>query len=105
MRLRWSTSWTGSRCRPARRGIDLEQPALPATLAYRELLVRLDATPADDALTGLWVIERVYLLAWCQRPRTIRHPSVSSWSIGPRPDFATYVDALGELATPDGQDD
>ena len=50
-----------------RRGIDLEQPALPATLAYRELLGRLDAAPYEAAVTALWVLERVYLLAWSLR--------------------------------------
>jgi len=48
----------------ARRGIDLGQPALPATLAYGELLGRLDAAPYAVAVTALWVLERVYLLAW-----------------------------------------
>ena len=48
----------------ARRGIDLEQPALPATLAYPELLWRLDAAPYEAAVTALWALERVYLLAW-----------------------------------------
>jgi thiaminase/transcriptional activator TenA len=46
----------------ARRGIDLGQPALPATLAYGELLLRLDAAPYEAAVTALWVLERVYLL-------------------------------------------
>jgi len=48
----------------ARRGINLEQPALPPTLGYRELLGRLDATPFEAAVTALWALERVYLLAW-----------------------------------------
>src|SRR6185312_3153535 len=48
----------------AERGVELGQPALAATLAYRELLQRLDTMPVDVALTALWVIERVYLLAW-----------------------------------------
>jgi thiaminase/transcriptional activator TenA len=47
-----------------RRGLDLNTSALPATLAYRELLQRLDAAPYEAAVTALWVIERVYLLAW-----------------------------------------
>ena len=46
----------------AQRGMNLEQTALPATLAYRELLGRLDATPYEAAVTALWVLERVYLL-------------------------------------------
>lgn len=87
----------------ARRGIDLEQPALPATLAYRELLQRLDAGPYEAAVTALWVLERVYLLAW-RSAASDTSPFgefVEHWSA---PAFADYVDALGELAVPDGQD-
>ena len=48
----------------ARRGLDMTAAALPATLAYRVLLQRLDSVPFDAAVTALWAIERVYLLAW-----------------------------------------
>ncbi len=84
----------------ARRGIDLDQPALAATLAYRELLQRLDGTPTDAALTALWVIERVYLLAWTSAVSDTSpfREFVDHWTT---PDFAAYVDALGELANPD----
>jgi thiaminase len=88
----------------ARRGIDLGQPALPATLAYGELLLRLDAAPYDVAVTALWVLERVYLLAWASAASSTSPfgEFVEHWAA---PGFAGYVDALGELAILDGQDD
>jgi len=88
----------------ARRGIDLDQRALPATLAYRDLLARLDAAPTDDALTGLWVLERVYLLAWgsAASDDSPFREFVDHWT---EPDFATYVDALGKLAILEGRDE
>jgi len=88
----------------AERGVNLAQPALEATLAYRELLQRLDAAPVDVALTALWVIERVYLLAWSSAVSGTSplREFVDHWTA---PGFATYVDALGVLATPDGKDD
>ncbi|BBW99694.1 TenA family transcriptional regulator [Mycolicibacterium moriokaense] len=87
-----------------KRGIDLDEPALPATLAYRELLQRLDDVPTDGALTALWAIERVYLLAWSS---AISDTSpflefVDHWTT---PEFASYVDGLGELASPDAHAD
>jgi thiaminase len=87
----------------ARRGIDLEQPALPATLAYRELLGRLDATPYEAAVTALWVLERVYLLAWAFAASDTSPfgEFIEHWSA---PAFADYVDALGVLAIPDRYD-
>jgi formylaminopyrimidine deformylase / aminopyrimidine aminohydrolase len=87
-----------------RRGVVLEQPALPATLAYRELLLRLDTAPFDVAVTGLWVIERVYLLAWSSASSSASplREFVEHWTA---PGFAAYVDALGELASPEGQDE
>ncbi|HXL62384.1 MAG TPA: TenA family transcriptional regulator [Mycobacterium sp.] len=89
----------------ARRGIDLGQPALPATLAYGELLLRLDAAPYDVAVTALWVLERVYLLAWASAASMSTSPFgefVEHWTA---PGFAGYVDALGELAILDGHDE
>jgi thiaminase len=88
----------------ARRGIDLGQPQLPATLAYRELLRRLDAAPYDAAVTALWVLERVYLLAWGSAASSTSPYAefVQHWTA---PGFAGYVEALGPLAVPDGQDD
>ena len=89
----------------ARRGIDLEQPALPATLAYGGLLIRLDAAPYEAAVTALWVLERVYLLAWASATSNNTSPFgefVEHWTA---PGFAGYVEALGELAIMDGHDD
>ena len=87
----------------AQRGIDLTAPALSATLAYRDLLGRLDTAPVDVALTALWVIERVYLLAW-----TVASAQASPFSEftdhWTTPEFAGYVEALGALATPDDHD-
>jgi formylaminopyrimidine deformylase / aminopyrimidine aminohydrolase len=84
-----------------RRGIDLGQPPIPATLAYRELLLRLDETPYDAAVTALWALERVYLLAWtsAQSATSPFGEFIDHWA---DPGFATYVDALGELAIPAG---
>ncbi len=86
------------------RGIELGQPALGATLAYRELLVRMDTMPADMALTGLWVIEKVYLDAWSSAISTTSsfREFVDHWTT---PAFAAYVDALGEVAHPDTHGD
>ena len=83
-----------------RRGLDLNTSALPATLAYRELLQRLDSTPYEAAATALWVIERVYLLAWTSAASdsTPFSEFIEHWST---PEFADYVAALGELAVPD----
>jgi formylaminopyrimidine deformylase / aminopyrimidine aminohydrolase len=83
----------------ADRGVDLNQPALPGTLAYRRFLHRLDDVPYAAAVTALWALERVYLLAWTSA-RSERSPFVEfvdHWTV---PDFANYVDALGDLATP-----
>lgn len=87
----------------AERGVAPAQP-LAATAAYRELLLRLDTMPVDAALTALWVIERVYLLAWSSAVSSTSplREFVEHWTA---PGFAAYVDALGELATPEGHDD
>ncbi|HEX3288120.1 MAG TPA: TenA family transcriptional regulator [Mycobacterium sp.] len=88
----------------ARRRLDLKSPALSATLAYRELLQRLEAAPYEAAVTALWVIERVYLLAWTSAASASSPfgEFVEHWST---PGFADYVDALGELAAPDEHDE
>lgn len=88
----------------AQRGIDLAPEPLPATLAYRNLLHRLDDAPYPAAVTALWALERVYLLAWdfAASPTSPFAAFTQHWT---DPDFATYVDNLGELATPDGHDD
>jgi thiaminase len=84
----------------ARRRLDLSAPPLSATLAYRGLLQRLDAAPYEAAMTALWVVERVYLLAWSAAASDSSPfgEFVEHWSA---PAFADYVDALGELAVPD----
>ena len=65
------------------RGLDLPQPALPATVAYIELLRRLDAAPYELAVTALWVLSA----STCWPGRSLRRValvSVSLWSIGRR---------------------
>ncbi|MCW2561320.1 MAG: putative transcription activator [Mycobacterium sp.] len=88
----------------ARRGIDLVAQPLPATLAYRTLLERLDAAPFDAAVTALWVLERVYLLGWASAASSTSPfgEFVEHWTT---PEFESYVDVLGELAILDGQGD
>lgn len=85
------------------RGIDMDQPPLPATLAYRELLEELDAAPYESAITALWVIEQVYLLSWttAASDSSPYREFVEHWT---DPGFASYVNALEELATPAGND-
>ncbi|MGD9619008.1 MAG: TenA family transcriptional regulator [Mycolicibacterium sp.] len=87
----------------AKRRVDPTQPALPATLAYRELLNRLDTEPYEAAITALWVIERVYLLAWSTAASDTSPFAefIEHWTA---PEFAAYVDALGALATPEDHD-
>ena len=75
----------------ADRGLDLAAEPLPATLAYRALLQRLDAAPYADAVGCLHVVERVYLEAW--RSALPGAPAyaelVEHWTT---PGFAAYVD-------------
>ncbi len=82
----------------ARRSLDLSSAPLPATLAYRDLLVRLDAAPYPDALAALWVIERVYHDAWTSAlPAAPAHGElVEHWTT---PAFAAYVAGLEQLAS------
>ena len=84
----------------ARRGIEPGQQPLPATIAYHLLLQQLDQMPVDAALTALWVIERVYLLAWSSAVSTTSpfKEFVDHWTT---PGFAAYVDTLAELAHPE----
>ena len=91
----------------ARRGLDLDQPTLAATIAYRELLTTLDAAPFADAITALWVLERVYDLAWLSASPAATPTSpftefVEHWTT---PEFSEYVAALGEFADPTGRDE
>jgi thiaminase/transcriptional activator TenA len=87
-----------------RRGIGPAQPPLPATIAYHQLLLRLDDVSVDAAITALWVIERVYLLAWSSAVSSTSpfREFVDHWTT---PGFAAYVDGLGELAKPDAHGD
>lgn len=84
----------------ARRGLDLNDSGSPATLAYRLLLQRLDIESYEAAVTALWVLERVYLLAWTSAASDSSPfgEFVEHWTA---PAFADYVDALGELAEKD----
>ncbi|MHB1518688.1 MAG: thiaminase II/PqqC family protein [Acidimicrobiales bacterium] len=86
------------------RGLELPETVLPATARYAELLRRLDTGPYDAAITGLWVIERAYLLAWASvAPGKARFAVfVDHWTT---PGFVGYVDALRELATPEKHED
>ncbi|ABM12349.1 MULTISPECIES: thiaminase II/PqqC family protein [Mycolicibacterium] len=88
----------------AQRGIAMDQPVLPATSDYRKLLQRLDTAPYDTAVTALWVIEQVYLLAWttAASDSSPYREFVEHWT---DPGFAGYVRALEELATRDGHDE
>ncbi|SNT63967.1 thiaminase (transcriptional activator TenA) [Asanoa hainanensis] len=86
--------------RAGQHGLDLTAAPGPATLAYRELLDRLDAAPVPQALVGLWAIERAYLDAW-----TFAAPGapafreyVEHWTA---PGFADYVAGLAAAASRD----
>lgn len=87
-----------------RRGIDVVAEPLPATLAYRDLLKRLDDEPFAAAVTALWVIERVYLLGWTSAAPAAAplDEFVEHWTT---PDFAGYVEELGALASPDDHEE
>lgn len=87
-----------------RRGLELGQAALPATIAYRELLRRLDSAPFEGAATALWVLERVYLVAWASAASRTS-PFAEFMEHWTAPEFASYVDALGQLAIVEGHDD
>ncbi|MGN7781362.1 TenA family transcriptional regulator [Mycolicibacterium sp. 22603] len=83
----------------AERGLPSAPEPLPTTLAYRELLQRLDNEPFDAAVTGLWVIERVYLLGWTSAKSADSPYSefIDHWTV---PEFAEYVDGLAVPAQP-----
>ena len=94
--------WFGEQA--SSRGLRLAVLPLPATRAYADLLLRLDRVPYPVAITALWVIERVYLLAW-------RHASPAAPGYAPyverwtSPEFASYVEELGRLAVDAGAPD
>jgi thiaminase/transcriptional activator TenA len=81
----------------AARGLDLAAPPRPATVAYAELLGRLDAAPAGDALLALYAVERVYLEAWTAAAPGAEpyRPFVEHWTT---PGFAGYVEGLAAAA-------
>jgi thiaminase/transcriptional activator TenA len=88
----------------ADRGLDLGVPPLAATRDYAALLSRLDAAPYDDAVGGLWVVERVYLDAWSSAlPGADGFAElVEHWTT---PGFAAYVAALQALSEQAGPPD
>jgi len=81
----------------ADRGLDLATPQLPATIAYGDLLYRLDAADVGTALAALWTIERAYLDAWSSaRPGAPQYREfVEHWTV---PGFASYVAGLEAAA-------
>ncbi|WP_448641808.1 thiaminase II/PqqC family protein [Geodermatophilus sp. URMC 63] len=86
------------------RGLDLAVPRLPATIAYGDLLYRLDAADVGVALTALWAVERAYLDAWSTaRPGAPQYRQfVEHWTV---PGFASYVAALEAAADETGPAD
>lgn len=77
----------------AREGLRLGGQRARATTAYGDVLVGLDDAPVDQAILGLWAIERAYLDAWSfaapgAAPYLI---FVEHWTT---PDFAAYVGDL-----------
>ncbi len=88
----------------AGRGLDLTAAPLPATLASRELLQRLDAATYADALGCLEVVERVYLEAWrWALPGAPAYAElVEHWTT---PGFAAYVDGLSAASARAGAPD
>ncbi|WP_369257248.1 TenA family transcriptional regulator [Geodermatophilus amargosae] len=81
----------------ATRGLDLDAPQLPATIAYGDLLYRLDAADVGTALTALWTVERTYLDAWSAAlPGAEQYRAyVEHWTL---PGFASYVAGLEAAA-------
>lgn len=83
--------------RAEERNIALETSPLPAAVAYRDLLDRLDRADFPVALTMLWALERAYLDAWSfARPGAAAYQDfIAHWTT---PQFAEYVAALQEAA-------
>lgn len=81
----------------AARGLDLAAPALPVTRDYADLLERLDAGPYPEAITALWALERVYLLAW-RGAAGAPEPYAAFVEHWTAPGFAGYVAALEQAA-------
>jgi thiaminase/transcriptional activator TenA len=81
----------------AERGLGLEDRRSPATVAYGDLLVGVDALPAEQALVALWAVERAYLDAWSYAApgAPAYRPMVAHWTA---PAFAAYVADLQAAA-------
>jgi thiaminase/transcriptional activator TenA len=88
----------------ATRGLSLAVQPLPTTAAYAGLLRRLDTSPYPIAVTALWVLERVYLLAWQHAApgAAAFQPCVQHWTAE---GFSSYVDGLAGLADAAGAPD
>jgi thiaminase/transcriptional activator TenA len=88
----------------ADRGLDLAAPRLPATVAYADLLDRLDGAGVPTALTALWAVERAYLDAWTGAlPGAEEYREfVEHWTV---PGFAAYVSGLETAADGAGPPD
>jgi thiaminase len=85
------------------RRLDLNAVPLPATIAYRELLGRLDDATFPAAMTALWALERAYLDAWSfAAPGSDPYREfVEHWTA---PEFDAYVEAL-QVAADERPDD
>jgi thiaminase/transcriptional activator TenA len=83
--------------RAAARHLDLRAEPLPATVAYAELLERLDRADPAVALATLWTVERVYLDAWSYAaPGAPAYQEfVAHWTTA---QFTEYVAALAGTA-------
>jgi thiaminase len=79
------------------RGLLLDVPRHPATVAYRDFLLGLEHQGFAAALAALWALERVYLEAW--QSAAPGHPvyrdCVEHWTA---PAFAEYVAELEQAA-------
>ena len=83
-----------------RLGLELGAERAPATRAYAALLERLDAAPYAEAITALWVLERVYVDAWSfAAPAAPPFDAfVEHWTA---PAFRAYVEELERHAEPE----
>jgi thiaminase/transcriptional activator TenA len=79
------------------RGLDLAGPVLPATVAYGQLLDRLEDADVPTGLLALWTVERTYLDAWSgAAPGALAYREfVEHWTV---PGFAGYVAGLAAAA-------
>lgn len=79
------------------RGLSLVVERRPEAQAALDLLERLDVAPAQDALVGLWGIERAYLDAWSFAAPGAEQfrEHVTHWTT---PEFGIYVTGLGAAA-------